>query len=193
MKKCFFATLLVLFVAGLVHAKPTLDPWADEVVLFDQPDGSNHFSGADDPANALGANDGKCVAVDIPEVLILKFSDNVIYDGEGNDIYVYQWVAGDSSIDIFGSSNNNSYSYLGSTRGNAYFDLADYPELNTLSYIKFVGVDNGGTAPGYDLDAVKGLNNQPVNSCPTVPAPGAAALAMIGIGCVRYFRRKHAD
>lgn len=193
MKKRAFLTVVVLFIVVTVcQGAPSLnlDPWIDEVVSFDQPTGSDFYYSSNDPANALGSTLGTTVSVDIPEVLVLAFTDNLAIDGAGNDIHVYQWVAGDSGINIYGSENNNDYVFLGYTVGDIEFDLASYAELDYVKYMKFVGYDNGGTAPGYDLDAVKALHCGPVSNVPTVPAPSAIMLGLAGVGMVRAFKKK---
>ncbi len=138
--------------------------------------------------DALGANDGVSVSVDIPEVLILAFTDNTAWNGDGDDIYVYQCVGGDSWVDIYASEDGDEYLYLGQTKYDVGYDLGS---LSYANYIKFVGYDNGGTAPGYDLDAVKALYSVDHISVNTVPVPGACLLGMAGVSCLGWMRRRN--
>ncbi len=177
---CMFGGLMILANCSLGFAGTV---WLDEVVLFDQPSGSSDDGG---PASyALGENDGKHVSIDIPETLILSFTDNTAFDGEGDDIKLYQVISGDSYIDVYGSMDNITYVYLGRTSGNATYDLADYADLDYVNYLKFVGLDDGGSADGYDLDAVEALNSGDHISSVPVPAAvwllGSGLLGMIGI------------
>jgi hypothetical protein len=164
--------------------------WLDEVVSFDQPPGSSTV--ANDPTQALGPNDGGYVSVDIPETLILAFTDNSASDGAGNDLKVYQVIAGDSYAGVYGSQDNITYAFLGNINADTLFDLSG-TGLDYVNYVKFVGLDNGGGSPGFDLDAVEALNSvdhicdQPG---PTIPVPGAILLASIGAGLVGGLRRR---
>jgi len=161
--------LACVFLCSTCLAMPLGDPWLDAVISFDQPAGSSLLG--NDPTDALGPNDAAneqgFVSIDIPETLILAFTDNKAIDGPGNDLSVYQWYAGDSNVDIYASNDNVTYVYLGHTAGNVGYDLSNYSGLDYVQYLKFVGLDNGGSWPGFDLDAVEALNSAPV------PTPSA--------------------
>ncbi len=164
--------------------------WLDEVVLFDQPAGSS--TNANDPTDALGANDTLYVSVDIPETLILAFTDNTADDGAGNDLKVWQVIAGDSDVDVYGSEDNITYVLLGRIDRDTEFDLSG-TGLDYVNFVRFVGLDNGGGSQGFDLDAVEALNSVDHISEPpvgTVPAPGAILLGSLGAGLVGWMRRR---
>ena len=148
-------------------------PWIDEVVFFDQPVGSSDEGGL--PTDALNAADATgttgFVSIDIPETLILAFTDNSAIDELGNDIRIYEHINGDSRVDVYASMDNINYVYLGRPNGTIEYDIADYPDLDYINFIKFVGVDNGGSSAGFDLDAVVALNfsaNIPVTVDPSI-------------------------
>ena len=189
MNKLLLMTCLVVIAAGtqVCLAVPGAE-WLDEVVLFDQPVGSSMDGG---PAtNALGPNDGYYVSVDIPETLVLAFTDNTANDGVGGDLKIYQVIAGDSNVDVFASDLGIDWSFLGRTSGNTVFDLAG-SGLGYANFVKFVGLDNGGASAGFDLDAVEALNSiRHINGENVIPAPGAVILSMIGVGLVGYVRRR---
>jgi hypothetical protein len=174
MKKILF--LLAMLLAGALTAPISFaDVWLDAVVSFDQPSGSSTAGG---PAtNALGPNDGAYVSIDIPEILVLGFSDNSALDGTGNDLHVYQVIAGDSNVDIYASPDDITYTYLGRTSGDVTYDLATYG-LVYVNFLKFVGLDNGGSSAGFDLDAVEALNSGDHMN----PVPIPAALWLFGSG-----------
>jgi len=168
---------LVLLSSPLCLGAPT--DWLDAVVSFERPTGSSDEGG---PAtNALGSNNDTFVSVDTPEVLTLAFVDNRATDGPGNDLMVYEYWNGDSSVDIYGSADNSTYGYIGRANGNAAFDLSG-SGLAYVKYLRFVGLDNGGASAGFDLDAVQALNS--------VPAPGAILLGTIGTGLIGWLRRR---
>ena len=156
--------------------------WLDEVILFDQPSGSSNEGNP--PIEALGASDATggssgtgFVSIDIPEILIVAFTDNSAIDGSGNDIRIYEYLNGDSLVDVHGSMDNSTYVYLGRLNGTIEYDIADYVDLHFINYLKFVGLDNGGGSAGFDLDAVEALN-----SGAHVPIPGA--VWMLGSGII---------
>jgi len=152
--KVFVYLICFLAIGSISNAG---DVGLDVVVLFDRPTGSSSEGGPVE--NALGLSDGKSVSIDIPETAIFAFTDNIAEDGPGNDIRIYENINGDSKADIFASKDNIVYTYLGRASGNVEYDLADYG-LDFILYIKLVGLDNGGSAAGFDLDAVEALNSK---------------------------------
>jgi hypothetical protein len=149
----FFIVLFVICLTSYVHAA---DPWIDAVVSFYQPPGSS--TSRNDPNDALEANDGAYVSIDIPEILTLAFTDNTAMDGDGDDILIYEIGADNSYIDIFGSEDGFEWVFLANGTGNIYIDLQG-TSLSYVNFLKFVGLDDLGTYPGYDLDAVEALNS----------------------------------
>jgi hypothetical protein len=132
----------------------------------------------------MGPNDGAFVSIDIPETLILAFTNNTANDGAGADLQVYGVVNGDSRIDVYGSQDNVTCTFLGRINGNAAFDLSRSGPAY-VNYLKFVGLDNRGTSAGFDLDALEALN-----SIDLIPVPGAVVLGGIGVGLVGWLRRR---
>lgn len=183
-------SLIAMVVLGSQACLAAGTIWLDEVVSFDQPTGSSTAGG---PATyALGANDDLYVSVDIPETLILAFTDNTASDGAGNDLSVYETYNGDSRVDVFASEDNTTYVFLGRIGGDASFDLSG-TGLDYVNYLKFVGLDNGGAYAGFDLDAVAALNSVDHISEPvvgTIPVPGAILLGSVGAGLVGWLRRR---
>jgi len=135
------------------------DPWVDKVVSFTRPPGSSDQGyGAD---SALGApTEGKFVAIDKPETIVLAFTDNVVVDGEGKDLKLHEYINGDSQVEVYASADNRRYISLGKTAHSTEYDLANY-NLSTIRYVKLVGLADGGAAKGYDLMAIEALNSSP--------------------------------
>jgi hypothetical protein len=183
MKKMFALSFCLFFALFAFTVKSFADVWLDSVVLFYQPAGSSNDGG---PAtNALGPNDGNYVSIDIPETLTLAFTDNTAYNGAGNDLKIYQVIAGDSNVDIFASKDNIAYVYLGRTDRDVEYDLSNYSGLSYVNYLKFVGLDNGGSSAGFDLDAVEALH-----SGAPVPVPPAVFLLGSGLVGLAGFRNR---
>jgi uncharacterized protein (TIGR03067 family) len=157
MKTLIFVSICAFALSGLPNLSLAGDVWLDQVILFDQPAGSSNQGGP--PENALGPNDDKYVSIDTPETAIFAFSDNTAENGPGNDLRIYEYSNGDSSVDVYVSKDNIDYVLLGRINGNAEFDLESYG-IDYVVFIKFVGLDNGGSAAGFDLDAVEALNSK---------------------------------
>jgi len=145
-----------LTLLSCVISNANADPWLDEVISFEQPDGSSDEGGA--YTSALGENDNIYVSIDVPETLIVAFKNNSVINGAGNDLLIYEEYNGDSSVDVYISQDNINYISLGTIKKNTEFDLSDY-SIDYVNYIKFIGVDDGGGYAGFDLDAVKALNS----------------------------------
>lgn len=170
--------------------------WLDAVVSFDQPDGSSTEGG--DAIEALGETDAAgadgFVSIDIPETLILAFTDNSADDDDGYDLKVYEYLDGDSDVEVWASEDNDAYIYLGTIDSDTSFELLG-TGLDYVNYVKFVGLQNGGGYAGFDLDAVEALNSVDHISGEDgamIPAPGAILLGSVGVGLTGWLRRRRA-
>ena len=180
-----FVLLFLLFVVGAPSFAGTV--WLDEVILFDQPAGSS--TRHNDPTTALGPDDGGFVSIDIPETLILAFTDNSALDDTGYDLRIREYGNDSSHAFVYGSRNSVDWTFLidavgAGTQTDIFIDLQG-SGLNYVNYLKFEGRDNKGRSPGFDLDAVEALN-----SGPYVPIPGAIWLLGSGLIGLVGFRKK---
>jgi hypothetical protein len=193
MKKRLFLSFILLFsiLCTNIFASTVEDPWLDTVISFIQPAGSS--TAKNNPNDALGPIDSGYVSIDIPETLVLAFTNNSAYDGGGNDLRIRE-VGNDSAhANVYGSKNGSDWVFLveavgsGSGVGNytdIYVDLAGLG-LTYVNYLKFEGLDNRGTFAGFDLDAVVALN-----SGAPVPIPGAGLLFCTGLIALAGLRKK---
>ena len=90
------------------------------------------------------------------------FTDEVIVDGPGDDVFIRSFDRQDSAnenADIYVSSNGTDFTFLGrvNERGLVKLDLASIGYTAPVKAVRVVGVDEKGTAPGFDLIAVLGL------------------------------------
>ena len=170
MKKTTFVFVLLfsVFVLGTPSFAATV--WLDEVISFDQPTGS--YTSHNDPTTALGPDDDNFVSIDIPETLVLAFTDNSALDDTGYDLRIREYGNDSSHAFVYGSKNGIDWTFLidaigAGNRTDVFIDLQD-SGLGYVNYLKFEGRDNKGGSPGFDLDAVEALN-----SGPPVPVPSA--------------------
>ena len=94
----------------------------------------------------------------------LGFSDEVIVDGPGNDVFIRSLDPADSageSADIYVSTNLVDFVLLGRTPqgGNVGLDLAPLGLKEPVKAVRVVGLDNRGSSPGFDLVSVEVFPN----------------------------------
>jgi len=94
-------------------------------------------------------------------------------------------------VDVYAGQDYVTYLHLGTIRGGDELDLVDYPDLHYVNYVKFVGLDDDGEHPGYDLDVFEALHPVvyigPDNGTPT---PGVVLLGVIGMNSVAWLQRR---
>lgn len=84
---------------------------------------------------------------------------NIIDAPNQDDIFIVEDGNGDENAEIYVSSDFKNFTYLGSAFDNSTtsFDLEDINFTEPVVAVKIVGLDNGGSWPGFDLVEVKGL------------------------------------
>lgn len=167
---------------GGVFPPPASTPTAVslDVVLGDDPD----VPTISNPADYLSLPDGSFVTV--------GFTNDVIFDGPGNDVFVNEVGDANELADIYVSSsfstNPLDFTFIGQANGNTIsgFDLASIGFLGQVKAIKVVGLGLGGApgAPGFDLANVEALNFEEV---PQVPVPAALPLFGSGLAVLGFF------
>lgn len=93
--------------------------------------------------------------------VVLGFTNENVVDGEGNDIFIGEVGSASEAAEIYVSSNGIDFTFLGianNANSAAAFDLASISYFDVVRAVKIVGLDNAGTAPGFDLQYVKALN-----------------------------------
>jgi hypothetical protein len=172
----FCLALVSLVFVGTDSCKATAaDPYADDVTDFWG--GGDGFLGGWDKGNynipvspdvALGPPDGWFVSILPGDWIILKFTDNTMIDGPGDDFAVREIGnnQGLEKADVWVSAVNDGvdFTYFGrvvsegwGTNPVLYLDLEDIGFTDPVGYVKFTdGI--GGAAPGFDLDAIWAVN-----------------------------------
>ena len=105
---------------------------------------------------ALGPDEGATVDfVSLPtgSYITLGFLDEVVVDGEGDDIFVTEVAANSEAAQVFVSSNGRDFTLLGEAGSGttASFDLADIGFQGVVTAVKIVGLDSNGGSPGFDV------------------------------------------
>ncbi len=114
------------------------------------------------------------------------FTDEVVIDGLGDDIFIAEPGSMGERAEIYVSSDNITFTFLGIAfgGGNTSFDLASIGYLSAVTAVTIVGLDNSGGSPGFDVLNVK-INPGSIGfgAVSAVPLPAAAfmfAPALLG-------------
>jgi outer membrane protein OmpA-like peptidoglycan-associated protein len=105
--------------------------------------------------------------------VIFGFTDNYIIDAPNHaDIYIEEVGGAGEFADVYVSSDNMEYTFLGKS-GNGkvnVLDLATIPYEKPVYYIKVIGNDAKGESPGFDIRRIYGLpgSNQSIPPKPIV-------------------------
>lgn len=141
--------------------------FADEVVSFKvgNPSPIDGFG----PEDALGIPDSKTspysnfCTLGYGGELVVKFTDNVLYDIEGPDLFILEIGALTEPVDAYISKDGEAWISVGRTGGGfSAIDIADYVEKSDVfRYVKVVDVKEkkSGKWPGADIDAIGAIGS----------------------------------
>ncbi|AFY47866.1 RHS repeat-associated core domain protein [Nostoc sp. PCC 7524] len=134
------------------NGRYTVEPVNPEVIL-----------GAPPPSPIIGRNpEVDWLALPLGSYVTVGFTDEVIIDGPGDDIFIRSFDPIDSAnefADVFVSSNGIDFELLGTInqRGLVSLDLANINFTKPVIAVRVQGLDNRGTSPGFDLISVEVL------------------------------------
>jgi hypothetical protein len=115
----------------------------------------------------------------------VRFTDEIVGDGSGNDIFIQEIGPAGENADVFVSANGTDFTFLGMAQGGIQtaFNLSDINFVGNVSYVKVVGLDNSGASPGFDVVNIQGLNVS------AVPEPETYAMLLAGLGLLGWRMR----
>lgn len=137
----------------------------------------------------LGNDVGSETFLSLPteSYVTVRFTDEVIVNGIGNDIFVQETGAAGDNANVFVSTNGIDFTFLGLAGGGVQtaMDLSSIGYSSPVSYVQIVGLDNNGGSPGFDVVNVQGLSVSPI------PEPETYAMLLAGLGLLGW-RMKNA-
>lgn len=142
------------------------------------------------PLSVVLGNDviGDETALSLPtgSYITVRFTDEIIFDGAGNDIFIQEVGTAGENADVFVSSDGVAFTFLGVAQGGIQtaLDLSAIGFASTVNYVKIVGLDNNGASPGFDVVNVQGIS--------LVPEPETYTMLLAGLGLLGFIalRRK---
>ena len=118
------------------------------------------------PFSAILGDNDSIMALPTGSFVTIGFTDNLIFDAEGqDDLFIEENGGGQEFGDLYVSPDGVDFTFLDIINGAQVnsFDLADYPYDDVVKAIKIVGNDNGGCVQGLDIERVYGLEGA---NCP---------------------------
>jgi len=97
------------------------------------------------------------------EYVTVGFTDEIVVDGPGDDIFIREQDGAGERADVFVSSDVNAefeeFTFLGTANSGTTtaFDLASIGFTEPVQAIRIVGLDDGGSSPGFDVINVQVL------------------------------------
>jgi len=118
------------------------------------------------PENLLGAPDNIALSLGGGGVVVLEF-DVYIYDGPGNDIYVFEIGSAVEATRVEVSKDLEEWIYVGDAAGAiSGVDMHGYvEESDSFRYVRLTDLRTSrasSSTPGADIDAVAGINVRPL-------------------------------
>ncbi len=143
--------------------------YADSVGFYDPGAMGENTGGEPDtafqkPAAAIGSPDFKCVCLGSGGNLVLHFKDNVLINGPGPDLYIYQTDTLEEEILVWISSDGKVFKFAGRTSNKRpYVDIQQAAEPGEFyTYVKLRDDANqgeqSGACLGANIDAVSAIH-----------------------------------
>lgn len=142
--------------------------FADEVIYYDTGD-EEPIESARNPEDALGipdydqANDRNFVSLGCGGELVLKFTDNILIDVPGPDLYVFEIGPDVEPTALAISGDGETWTRIGRIEGGkAEIDIAPYVQPgDEFRYVRLIDLRDscGGRWPGADIDAVGAIGS----------------------------------
>lgn len=142
-------------------------------------------------SNVLG-NTSAAFAIRAGNFVTVGFTEIAIFDGAGSDLFLTEVGADGATANIFVSSsfstNSADFVFLGVAGANrtSFFDLASIGFTEAVRAVRVQSLSNGGSAPGFDLTRVGGVNFAEI---PEPPSLALMGLGFLGLGA-QYLRRR---
>ena len=107
----------------------------------------------------LGSDEEGALSLPTGSFVTVGFTDEVIVDGEGDDIFIPEEGAAGDRAEVFVSSDLENFTLIGTGNGGttSVFDLGSINFTEPVRAVKIVGLDNRGLSPGFDVINIQGL------------------------------------
>jgi PEP-CTERM motif len=117
----------------------------------------------------------------------IGFTDEIVFDQAGDDIFVREVGASGERANIFVTSDFLTYTFLGVAVDNVStsFDLASIGYTGQVKGVRVIGLDNFGGSPGFDV-----ANIQALAFVGQVPEPATWAMMIGGFGAIGVAARR---
>ena len=142
--------------------------FADEVVSFSVGN-PGPIKGSDIPNQSLNIpdydekNDKNYTTLGFGGELIVKFTDNILHDINGYDLFILEIGPSIEPVDVYISKNGTEWISVGRTGGGlSKIDISKYVnKTDVFRYVKIVDIKerNDGDWPGADIDAIGAIGS----------------------------------
>ncbi|QDU32329.1 hypothetical protein KS4_03610 [Poriferisphaera corsica] len=191
MKLACVLIAIFAFSMQLTVSAAVVDPYIDNVVSYTA--GTNTFAPHNNPAEVFGAPDGGIgaaggyLSLGNNGEVILEFTDNLLVDGTGFDLRLYE-IGNPDPYAIAISHDNINYYPIGTGTTSKSFDINSAVLASGQTAFRYVKIHDNSAfqtpAPfaGTDIDSIEALN--------TIPIPEPASLALLSLSSLALIRRR---